>query len=537
MGTLPPPPNPSSELETKAFSVTSLLDFVRRGKVRIPRFQRGLRWNDEDRRLLLDSLQAGYPIGTLLLARGRAPADRITLGGYTAEVPEVADALWVVDGQQRLSTLAMALIEDHVGARRPIFFDLEENRFVVGTRRRVAPPHWVPSHVLASSSVLNRWLRDSALSDALSDRADAIAQRIREYVLPAYLVPYDGQNDAMLRQVFARTNRQARALATHEVFQALHAGVRGERGPIESVRDELTKLGFGPIRAQDVQRSAIAVHGGVPERPLQDQIGDNDVRELFDRTASSLALAIEFLAEDVGVPHVNLLPYGASLFTLARFFSIHREPHPRNRELLCRWFWRGAMSGDHRLDYHRERPKWQAIGTNEHASVQALLRLLPPVNLDDLPSSLHSYRRKGSAQVAIELLAMHALGPRWLTGEDKGAEISVASLLASDDDAVPSQIAESPLGSTKTTALFLLHPKLTVDDLRAEPRDTEILASHAMDVPALDALLAGNHSEFYARRTDALVRHLRGFLTERARLTHADRDRPPLDAYFGEESA
>ena len=203
-----PSSNPA-ELETKTFSVTSLLDGIRKGRLRIPRFQRGFRWGDEDRRQLLDSLQRGYPAGTLLLARGAAPADRVALGSTTFQVPATIDALWVVDGQQRLSTLAMSLLEEHLGTYRPIFFDLEENQFVLGVRRRAPPPHWVPTHVLASSSSLIRWLRDAGVPDGLSDRADDIAQRIREYILPAYVVPYDGHDDSVLKQIFERTNRRS----------------------------------------------------------------------------------------------------------------------------------------------------------------------------------------------------------------------------------------------------------------------------------------------------------------------------------------
>jgi hypothetical protein len=125
----------ATELETKSFSIPSLLETIRRGRIRIPRFQRGFLWNDEDRRLLFDSIQRGYPIGTLLLARGHAGADSVNLGGFSAKVEETDDALWVVDGQQRLSTLAMALLEDHSGAYQPIFFDLDSERFVLGSRR------------------------------------------------------------------------------------------------------------------------------------------------------------------------------------------------------------------------------------------------------------------------------------------------------------------------------------------------------------------------------------------------------------------
>ncbi len=225
-------------LETKTFSVSALLEAVRKGRVRIPYFQRQFRWQDEDRRLLFDSLQHGFPVGTLLLAQGTAPAETVSLGGFSADVKEVKDALWVVDGQQRLSTLAMALLGDHSGAYRPIYFDLKANEFTLGGRKRAPPPQWVPTSVLASSASLNKWLREAGLADDLSDRADQIASRIREYLLPAYLVPYDGEDDSLLKTIFARVNRSKRALRSDEVFQALHSSRTGGK-PIDRVREGL----------------------------------------------------------------------------------------------------------------------------------------------------------------------------------------------------------------------------------------------------------------------------------------------------------
>lgn len=535
-----PSPLGSGELETKTFSVATLLEAIRKGRVRIPRFQRGFKWNDEDRRLLLDSLQDGYPVGTLLLARSEAPADRIVLGGYAVEVPAVSDALWVVDGQQRLSTLAMALLEDHAGVHRPIFFDLEKNHFVLGVRRRAPPPSWLPTHVLSSSSALNRWLRESSMPDELSDRADDIARRIREYTLPAYLVPYDGHDDTLLKQIFARINRRGRALESYEVFQALHAGVQGGKGPIDRVRDDLVQLGFGAIDPRHIERTAIAVMGGDPGRSLEAQVQGSPeaVPALFDKVATSLSRTIAFLAEDAGVPHIDLLPYTGALFTLARFFSIHPKPHARNRELLGRWFWRGTLSGDHKTDNRTDRPKWQAIDQDEHGSVQRLLHLLPAVDANDLPAGLHPYRR-GVARVDIEIVAMCGLGPRFLVGEERGLEVPVSTLLAAGE-ALPTLIAPHANGSSeleKTCALFIMHPAVTLDDLRPQTADVDLLASHGIDPVAFTALLGGDVAQFQARRTEALLRNLRAFLTERAALKPADRDRLPLDAYFGEEGA
>jgi hypothetical protein len=529
----------SAELETKTFSVSALLDAIRKGKVRIPRFQRGFRWTDEDRRLLFDSLQSGFPIGTLLLARGEAPADRVMLGGFSEDVDHTNDALWVVDGQQRLATLAMALLEDHSGAYRPLFFDLEANAFVIGVRRRAAPPHWVPTHVLASSAALNKWLRESAVSDALSDRADDIASRVREYLVPAYLVPYDGKNDELLRRIFARVNQRGRALKEHEVFQALHSSVTGGKGPIDQVHDELAQLGFGELDGSAIEKAAIAVAGGDPRLTLKEQVveKDVDVPELFEKVSKSLALAIEFLAEDVGVPHVSWIPYAGVVPALARFLSLHPSPHPRNRELLVRWFWRGTLTSEHRTDNRLDRPKWKAIDADEHGSVQRLLRLLSPVTTADLPTELQPLKGGRSARHFTELISLASLGPKVLIGEELGQEVAISSLIEEQAE-FPLELAPTS-GGERTIASFLLHPSVptpfTPAALAGLP--APLLASHALDRVSIAIWADENVAPFISLRSRRLLDHLRRFLTDAAGLDSGDHDRQPLDAYFTEEGA
>src|SRR5580700_11908833 len=83
--------------EAKAFQLDELLRKVGGGLVRIPFFQRGLMWEDSDRLELFDSINRGYPIGTLLFWQRVAPAQRVVLGRLTLDAPRREDALWVVD--------------------------------------------------------------------------------------------------------------------------------------------------------------------------------------------------------------------------------------------------------------------------------------------------------------------------------------------------------------------------------------------------------------------------------------------------------
>lgn len=98
--------NLESRPTARTFDVEQLVDMAWRGRVRVPHFQRGLRWNWEDVKRLFDSILKGYPIGSLLLWTRRANAEVITLGALQLDAPEFDEAFWVVDGQQRLTSFS-----------------------------------------------------------------------------------------------------------------------------------------------------------------------------------------------------------------------------------------------------------------------------------------------------------------------------------------------------------------------------------------------------------------------------------------------
>jgi uncharacterized protein with ParB-like and HNH nuclease domain len=98
-----PPPRLPRKPEARTEKVEDLVERVRRGLVRVPRFQRGLKWKSSHVVELFDSLYRGYPIGSLLFYKRSAKADRLALGPRVVEAPETSEAWWVVDGQQRVT--------------------------------------------------------------------------------------------------------------------------------------------------------------------------------------------------------------------------------------------------------------------------------------------------------------------------------------------------------------------------------------------------------------------------------------------------
>src|SRR5690349_13387988 len=85
-----------------AYQVDDLMHLVRTGQVRMPPFQRKLKWGPRDRVDLFDSIYRGFPIGTLLLWKRSAPAGEVRFDQFVANVADRADALFLVDGQQRV---------------------------------------------------------------------------------------------------------------------------------------------------------------------------------------------------------------------------------------------------------------------------------------------------------------------------------------------------------------------------------------------------------------------------------------------------
>ncbi len=172
-------------------------------------------------------------MGDLLLWRSAAPQQTIQLGRLTIEAAERADAMFVVDGQQRVTSLANVLL--HPSPSSDIFslwFDLEELCFVRPGRKRILP-HWIPLNKIIDTVELGTWWFEN---NALAQRNDLLrialelSKSIREFHLPAYIVETDDEES--LRIIFTRMNTSGAKMLETEVFAALHFK-KGQPRPLE----------------------------------------------------------------------------------------------------------------------------------------------------------------------------------------------------------------------------------------------------------------------------------------------------------------
>lgn len=538
-----------SQPSAKTYTVVDLVASALEGRIRIPEFQRPLRWQWEDVRRLFDSIVKGYPLGNLLLWKRAAPAGFIKLGGLRIDSKAFDEGWWVVDGQQRLTSLANALSDGEMNDERFLLaYDLHEQTFVHPSREDEG--HIVPLPVLFDLQRLIRWFtKDHPEAADSLDEASRVTRAIREYQIPAYLVDQD--DEAILRDIFDRMNNYGKRLSRAEVFSALHvSGSVGEDPvlPFQRIAEAIdAERGFGIIDSNTVLGAVLARRGSNISREIRDEFSSkNELPEQAYREGESALLrTVAFLQDDVGTPHFAFLPYRYLLVVLARFFALFPQPTPRNRLLLRRWYWRAALIGPGPFNSSWTRAldtlAAQIKADDESDSVQ---RLLQRLGEQSLPSPSFVGFKTNSANTRIVLSALWDLKPRsMLTGEPYTQQQLTQML---QDDATLRDVAQrffshEPEGKRLWAAnrLLVLDDRESlparVVDLLVSPQlgcagnTDELLASHALDYAMVKALVKNDKSAFLDARQDRIAQIVKDFV-ERMAETQLE-DTPPLDSF------
>ena len=331
----------------ETFRLSELRDLVATGRVRIPDFQRSFRWTNQDVVALFDSLHHGYPIGNLLMWKREAPAQRLTVGSIDIDAPQRPDALWLVDGQQRVTSIVNAMdAGSQRDARFAVGYDLE-NACVVSTlgrhSRAVMPLFRLFDFVSAW-----QWFEENTEFQALRGRYQEAFNTFNAVSVPATVL--EGADEDKLRVIFDRINQSGKKLKSFEVFEALNSSVSDGR-TLRSISDAVARsTNFGLLSEDQVLNVLKARRNPDYMRDVRDEFGDErrknsdfpdeDRDEAYAQTEFVLKRATRFLQENCCIPHVTLLPYSAILVVVSRFFALFPEPKRRNKELLKRWVWR-----------------------------------------------------------------------------------------------------------------------------------------------------------------------------------------------------
>lgn len=533
----------SRKPDAVAWSIEDLLEKVSEGQIRLPEFQRLFKWDSEDVLQLFDSIVRGFPIGTFLFWKGPAFSTQEGRALETQPAPPVerpSELLFVLDGQQRLTSLAGVLLSSGEPAddRFRIAFALDRDELMTVGIGEPWPEFALPLFHALDAVNLMTWIaaKRGSLAEPAQRRALEVGKAIREYKVPAYVVIADEEKTARL--IFDRTNASGKPLRKAEVFKALHEGF-GTQNPnsLEGLEKSVEDLGFGQLRDNLFLQTAAAVAGLDVTKMDHKALSNPELGSALPQTAAALRKALSFLRHDAHIAHAELLPYGFPVVALTRFFHFHPSPNPRSRELLSRWVWRGAITNKHwahEQAYLRE--TLQAIqGLDEEVEVQRLMALLPkrPPPLQPGEYSLKS------VQTRLYLLALLELRPRDLAS---GEPLDGAALIARFGSASVQPLVEGPSGeATEEAARASIFGRLIQRPMSHKRLwellgglyvDDSILASLGLDRADVAAARAGR--PFAQRRAARLSAMVADFLDRRARWDETDR--PSLNSMLVEDS-
>lgn len=497
----PSPVTPSSRADT--VTVQELLLKLTQNRLHLPEFQRGLRWRDDDKIRLLDSVLRGIPIGTLLLSDPFVDPPMTTLLGE-----------FVLDGQQRIQTLRAMVAPVAVG-ERALHLDTASRTFRFARVETLeSDSTLVPVALLGDRDALLDALIAASVPRATLATALDVSQRMREYRVPIYSL--HNASESMARMVFDRVNASGRRLRQSEVFNALHA--RSGSDPVKNtlqVVHDLESLGFGSLAEDEVTKTLAVLLGHDPSRDVR-SLSLPDPASTMERTEKALRRAILFLRDDADVPHRAVLPYFMPLLVLARFLDLHPEPSSRSRILLRRWVWRGAATGAHQGARAPLREVLSAVNGDEDATVQALLASVPRDPERFAFSALRPVRRRHAA----DRVAFCALATRRPVDLRDGAPLDIAALASAWR--VSSTVAPEEGGGVWAAAL--LHPKLRraeiVRRLLGAPEAHRL--THVVSIEARDALALGDIAQFLTLRGADIDQRVRRFLVARAEWSASD---------------
>ncbi|MEO3859390.1 DUF262 domain-containing protein [Acrocarpospora sp. B8E8] len=527
-------------LQATSIRPSDLVGLARVGRIRMPVFQRSYRWDRSDVVHLFDSILRGYPIGNLLLWQRPAVAGTVVIGHLSIAAPAVGDAYWVVDGQQRITSLvgALSATEETVDPRFRIYFDLTRGEFVSLSRRTPPGIDQVPVADLISATRMNSWIQARPQLD--SEQITLVYRlytAVGVYRIPMYVV--GSEDEKVVREIFERVNTFGKPLRSAEIFNALHS-VSAEQRPSDlfTFAASFKTLGFGGLPESIIRQSILAVRSPDIDRDFGTAFKDDEeTHQIFVDAEIALGYVVDFLRDEADIPHIELLPRIYHVPVLVRFMAQFGPPAGRTAELLRRWIWRGAILGSAESVTASVQRGARAVHTDPVASAGRLLELLPERKKGSGWQPDLSHTRINAAQAKVNILGLLSRKPRRLAMHpDKiGEPVDINELLEFGVPLAPILPPSNELSLGMANRVINPgEPTVTVDELlMSRDIDEQILFSQCMDADSVELLRRGDPSGFLQRRATIVTKVIADNVQRHA--LFGFRDGPGVRALFDED--
>jgi hypothetical protein len=361
-------------LEHQNVKVKQLIDDYRSGRIVIPEFQRDYVWKKSKAPLLIDSLYRGFPISSLLLWQ----SDEETRSRRRDPRPaRVSLMSWLIDGQQRVITLARTMSGDE-GIE--VVFNPKEDKFRLANAATRNDRNWIRLAELWDDE-LYRQLRRNLDGGSIADKREARFEKVRsilDYEVPLVRMVDHSFKDAV--RAFERINTLGVRLKKEDIESA-HVASRHTGFIADEVAPFLARLkqqGFNRLNIMHLFRACafVAKPDGRNRTPLH-ELEKNEVLSAWKETQRGTEQAIGLIRSELGLVNMDILWSGALVVPIIALCATTR-PRDRDSKGLMAWLALAALL--HRYSGSSETALDQDLkACREQDSLGALLKNLRQV--------------------------------------------------------------------------------------------------------------------------------------------------------------
>jgi len=343
----------TAELTPTAQKIDRIIKRIDEGDIKIPAFQRGYVWKQDQVIDLLESIVSEYPIGSILLWRtGEKLNSTRNIAGYKIPTRDESYPVnYALDGQQRMASIygvfsnQVEQEEDAVGYNPnpdifEIYYDFKERIFV---DQNSIDNKFSVIHLRKLLDVTELIGALTHINKEYHRQAQDLASQFLNYEIPVVTIENRSREDVGI--IFERINNTGTKLSALDLMTAwtwtddFHL-----LDSCNNLLEELEAKGFGKIKHKTLLQiiSAVIQDTTVSKNILS--LTGEQVRDNWGRITESIKKAIDFLATDVKCLNIDFLPFTQQLIPLTKFFDLIERPSAGQLKSLRRYFWKTSFS-------------------------------------------------------------------------------------------------------------------------------------------------------------------------------------------------
>lgn len=347
--------NDKISVKPDAIHLDDLLQDVKNGKYKLPKFQRDFVWNPAQMLELFDSILKGYPIGSLLFWQTSEEFKCKEEVGQFVVREKAKTYSYILDGVQRMSTLFGTLMNpksfegDIIEANKKdflIYFDIKENVFIHAKSRK-AKNFLVPlCEIYDNKELFNlfRRLNTENITDVEREKYFENARDLHD-ILHKYRLPFveiKGGDIKSAIDIFKRINSTGQDISIDFMLSALNYNDDSGFTFSDVISDFLDKLityGFQDLKRDTIINCIASSKGNIYFDVKIEQELKEKLEERASQSFSDIEKAIKFLYKNLYILDVGLLPYPTQLNFIYEYFRVNPNPTEIELKKLEDWFW------------------------------------------------------------------------------------------------------------------------------------------------------------------------------------------------------